>query len=89
MSVEVTISARVPENLSQQVDMLATAMQRNRSWVVEEALRRYVEEQAWQVQAIQEALEDYRSGRAELVSHENVEADMEQFEAEIKATLAP
>ncbi len=87
MSTQVTISARVPEDLSRQLDRLATATRRNRSWLIEEALRRYVEEQAWQVQAIQEALEDYRSGTSVLVPHEDVEAGMAALEEEIRGRL--
>ena len=89
MSAEVSISARVPVALSQELDRLAAATQRNRSWHIEEALRRYVEEQVWQVQEIQEALDDYRSGNARLVAHEDVEARMEKLEAEIGGTIEP
>lgn len=89
MPTQVTISARVPENLSQELDRLADATQRNRSWHIAEAIRLYLDEQAWQVQEIQEALDDYRSGNAELVSHEEVEARMEQLEAEIVSGLGP
>ncbi len=45
-------------------------------------------EQVWQVQAIKEALEDYESGNAVLVPHEQVMAEMDQLEAEIKADLS-
>ena len=44
---------------------------------IEQAIRHYVQDQAWQVQAIQEALDDYRSGHAELVPHEEVMARLE------------
>lgn len=87
MSTQVTISARVPEELSQQLDQLATATRRNRSWLVAEALRRYVEEQAWQVQAIQEALTEYRAGESVLVPDEEVAASMEAIEDSINGTL--
>ena len=87
MSRQVTISARVPEELSQQLDQLATATRRNRSWLVEEALRRYVEEQAWQVQAIQEALVEYRAGESSLVPDEEVDASLEALEKQIKGAI--
>jgi RHH-type rel operon transcriptional repressor/antitoxin RelB len=81
---DVTISARVPEDLSQQLTTLSEATKRSRSYLIEEALRSYVNEQSWQVAAIKEALEDYQSGNAELVPHEAV---MERLEAKLRAKL--
>lgn len=37
-------------------------MDRPKTWLIEQAVRHYVEEQSWQVQAIQEALEELDSG---------------------------
>jgi predicted transcriptional regulator len=88
MGAEVTISSFIPEELSQGLDRLASLMGRDRSWVVEEAIRWYIDEQAWQVRATRAALDDYRSGNAELVSHETVESELDQLEAQIKAVLA-
>jgi len=42
---DITISARVSEDLSQQLNSLASAMKRSRSWIIEEALRNYVTSQ--------------------------------------------
>ena len=81
---DVTISARVPEDLSQQLTILSEATKRSRSYLIEEGLRSYVDEQSWQVAAIKEALEDYQSGAAKLVSHEAV---MERLEAKLRAKL--
>jgi predicted transcriptional regulator len=72
------------DNLVNQLDELAAAMDRPRTWLIEQAVRRYIEEQAWQVQAIQAALDDYRSGDAVLVPHEEV---MDRLEARIKGAL--
>jgi len=47
---------------------------------------RYLEDQAWQVQAIEEALNDLNSGQAERVAHEQV---MQGLEAQLKAKLGP
>ena len=79
-------SVRLDETLSRQLDELATALDRPRTWVIEQAVRRYVAEQAWQVQAIQAALDDYRAGTSILVPHGEV---MERLEARINAKLTP
>lgn len=87
MGAEVQIAGRVPQELSERVDRLANAINRNRSWIVEEALRHYMDEQEWQVQEIQEALDEYRAGKSVLIPHEQVEAEMAQLEAEIEAQI--
>jgi predicted transcriptional regulator len=71
-------SIRLDSTLVEQLDQLATATDRPRSWHIERAVVRYLEEEAWQVKAIQEALDDYRSGTADLVSHEEVKRRIEE-----------
>lgn len=53
---EVTISARIPEELSQQLTVIATALRRNRSWVIEEAIRGYIESEKQFIEAVQEGI---------------------------------
>lgn len=65
-------TVRLNEELAEQLDALAASLDRPRSWVIEQAIARYLQEQAWQVQAIQEALDDLNSGQAELVPHKQV-----------------
>jgi len=67
---QMTISARVPEDLGQQVDELATALKRNRSWVIEEALRAYVSREMQFLAAVREGIEAYERG--EVVPHSQV-----------------
>lgn len=80
-----TTSVRLEDDLSDKLDALATSLDRPKSWLIEQAIKSYVDEQSWQVQAIQEALDDYQSGQAELVPHEQV---MDQLEARIRAKAA-
>jgi len=77
-------TVRLNEELAEQLDALATSLDRSRSWVIEQAIARYLQEQAWQVGAIQEALDDLNSGQAELVPHEQV---MQGLSAQLKAKL--
>jgi predicted transcriptional regulator len=73
MGVQVTISANVPEEISRQVDRLAAATRRNRSWVVEEALKAYLSQELEFVEAIHEGLRQVEAG--EVVPHSDVVAD--------------
>jgi len=77
-------TVRLNEELAEQLDALAASLDRPRSWVIEQAIARYLQEQAWQIQAIEEALDDLNSGQAELVPHEQV---MQGLEAQLKAKL--
>lgn len=67
---EVTISARVPEALSEQINTLAQLLQRNRSWVIKEALRGYIESERQYLEAVEEGIRADDEGR--VVPHEMV-----------------
>ncbi|MGR8932142.1 MAG: CopG family ribbon-helix-helix protein [Gammaproteobacteria bacterium] len=70
-----TITIRTDPDLAGKIKALATAMDRSRNWVIEEALRQYVETQAWQIEGIQAAIESM--DRGEGIPHEQAMADME------------
>lgn len=72
MTRAVAISARVPEELSQQITTLAQALRRNRSWVIEEAIRGYIQSEQQFIAAVQEGiLAD------DVVPHDEVMAEAE------------
>jgi predicted transcriptional regulator len=75
-------SVRLDDELARKLETLAAATDRPKVWLIEQAVRRYVEEQSWQIQAISDALAEYNSGASELVPHERV---MQELEARIKA----
>lgn len=50
-----TITVRTAPEVAEKLAVLANAMHRSRNWVVDEALRQYIETQSWQVQGIQQA----------------------------------
>jgi predicted transcriptional regulator len=70
-------SVRLDDEVASKLERLATSLDRPKAWVIEQAISAYIEEQAWQVEAITEALEEYRAGKSELVPHEEVMARME------------
>ncbi|BCR25049.1 CopG family ribbon-helix-helix protein [Aquipseudomonas alcaligenes] len=53
---------RLPENLARQLEVLAKAMGRSRSFVAAEAIQSYVREQAWQVREMQDAVKEADAG---------------------------
>lgn len=56
MPSSASITARIDTETRDRLDALAEATQRSKSWLVAEAVRAYVAEQAWQVEAIRQGL---------------------------------
>ena len=70
-----TITFRTDPDLAGKVAALASSMDRSRNWVIEEALRQYVETQAWQIEGIKAAIDSLDKGEG--IPHEQVMAEME------------
>ena len=77
-------SIRLSDDMVEKLDQLAASVDRPRAWLIERAIARYVEEEAWQVAAIQEALASYHGGTMKLVPHEDV---MRRLDEKITARL--
>ena len=56
MSASVSLSIRMDEQMVKQLDRLAEATDRQRSWILEQALQAYLKTHAWQVEDIRQAL---------------------------------
>ena len=56
-----TVTARLDTATQAQLEKLA-ATSRSRSWLVAEAVRQYVAEQSWQIEAIQEGVRQADEG---------------------------
>ncbi len=53
---QVITSIRLPDELRKKVDSLARATGRSKSFLMQEAIERYVEDEAWQLAHIEEGL---------------------------------
>ena len=67
------ISARIPEQLGQDLEALAEATRRSKAFLVTEAIDAYVRRQAWLVKHIDEAVRE-ADECGEWISHEKMEA---------------
>jgi len=67
-----TVTARIDEDTQDRLDQLAKATDRSRSWLVADAVRRYIEEENWQVAAIEEGVRQADAG--DFASEEEVKA---------------
>ena len=72
MSRTLPVSVRLQSELNEQVTAIAAALDRPKSWIIEQALKDYVALQAWQLAAIDEGIKAADDGR--LVAHEDVAA---------------
>ena len=59
----IPVSSRVEKEVSEKLDMLAKATSRSRSFLISEAITAYVEEQAWQIEAIKEGVKQADQGK--------------------------
>ena len=66
------ISFRADEEVNELLDqlVLVKATDRSKTWHIKEALRKYLDLHAWQVEEIRKALEDVESGR--LIDNDDV-----------------
>ena len=72
MSKSAPVSVRLQPALNDQVTAIADALDRPKSWVIEQAVADYVAMQAWQLAAIAEGARAADAGR--LAAHEDVAA---------------
>jgi predicted transcriptional regulator len=76
-----TITVRTDPEVAAQIAFLAEAMDRSRNWVIEDALKQYIQAQSWQLEGIKQA-------QASLDRGEGIpfEAVMEEMDALIEQT---
>lgn len=72
MSRIAPITVRLEPALDDQVEAVAAALDRPKSWVIEQAVKDFVAVQAWQLAAIDEGLRAADEGR--VVAHEDAAA---------------
>ena len=57
-----TVTAHIDEETYSRLEHFAKATDRSRSWLVADAVRRYVEEESWQIAAIEEGVRQANAG---------------------------
>ena len=70
-----TMTIRVEHDAKERLEKLAKSTARSRSFLAAEAIRQYLDVQAWQVEQIIEGIAEAEAG--ELVDHEDVLAEWE------------
>jgi predicted transcriptional regulator len=75
-SKEGTITVRTSKEIVDSINKLAESMDRSRNWVVESALKSYIDLESWQVEGVREAILQADSG--DLVSHEELFSEIKK-----------
>jgi predicted transcriptional regulator len=70
---EGVFTVRISPEKQRQLDALAQVLERSRNWVVSDAIDRYLDVQAWQIEQIRHGVEE--ADRGELIPHEEVSAE--------------
>lgn len=55
-------TVRIDDEMIGRVDGLASSMNRSRSWVIKEAIKRYLEYEEWYVQEVRDGLKEVEQG---------------------------
>jgi predicted transcriptional regulator len=58
------ITIRTNDEIAEKIGDLAKAMDRPKNWVIEDALKKYIAEQAWQIKGIKQAQKSLELGNA-------------------------
>ncbi len=58
-----TVSAKLDPKIAKKLELLVEATARSKSYLVAEAIETYVEDQAWQIEAIKEGLKEADEGK--------------------------
>lgn len=67
-----TISVRLDRETLDRLSAMAKATGRTRGALMTHAIKKYVENEAWQVAAIQEAIDELARDEADLADHEDI-----------------
>jgi predicted transcriptional regulator len=81
--MSVNLNFRTEEATRDAIDKLAASIDRDRSWVINPAVKDYLDDNAWQIEQIMEGLRDIEEGRT--VSPEEVKEHFKQKYAKAKA----
>ena len=82
MSQSEVVTVRLNPQLKAKLDALAESTKRSKSWLAAEAIAQYVEQEAWQIQRIEQALALADSPNAQWVEWDEVDAWLDSWGAE-------
>ncbi len=79
-----SLHARIPQDVLKSIDHIASSIGRSRNWVLNEALKQYLEVQQWQTELIDQRLDESKNSNTTFIDHD---ALMEKHEKRLKNKL--
>lgn len=70
-----SITIRTESEIVEKLSALAKSIDRSRNWVIEDALKQYIEQQAWYVKGVEQAKASLERGEG--IAHEDLMAEMD------------
>ena len=74
-----TMTVRLPIESMDRLELLAKATERSRAYLAAKAIDQYLDTEEWQIQAIQEAVEEADSSDAKFFEHDEVVKRMKKM----------
>ncbi len=74
-----TMTVRLPIESMDRLELLAKATERSRAYLAAKAIDQYLDTEEWQIQAIQEAVEEADSSDAKFLEHDEVVKRMKKM----------
>jgi RHH-type rel operon transcriptional repressor/antitoxin RelB len=78
MAQTATMTVRLPIQVMARLESLAKSTDRSKAYLTNRAIEEYLETQAWQIKAIEEAIREADSGYARFIEHEEVVAKLKK-----------
>jgi len=72
-----TITIRTESDTVEKISSIAQAMDRSRNWVIEDALKQYIDQQAWYLEGIQQAQKSLGAGQG--IPHEEIMLEISEL----------
>lgn len=86
MSETTTITVRLDASLKTKLEALAKSTQRSKSWLAAEAIAVYLEQESWQIEQIEAALQQANHPETAWIAHEDVSAWLNNWGTEDETT---
>jgi predicted transcriptional regulator len=77
-----TVSIRLEDNVISDLDKLSNITERSKAWLMGKAVEQYIENESWQIEAIEKTLKKVKSGNAKFANHDSVTQWLESWGTE-------
>jgi len=81
-----TVSIRLEDETLIDLDKLSKITERSKAWLMGKAVEQYIENESWQIKAIEQTLSKVKNGKGKFASHESVSQWLESWGSETENT---